>query len=74
MFDDLAQWWWLAVDWFSAHAVEPALDFLYLGNLIGEPEDIADALLVALLQILIIACVFRPLETLMRRKAGRTAN
>jgi sterol desaturase/sphingolipid hydroxylase (fatty acid hydroxylase superfamily) len=65
MFDDLAQWWWLAVDWFSAHAVEPALDFLYLGNLIGEPEDIADALLVALLQILIIACVFRPLETLM---------
>ncbi len=64
MFDVLAQWWWLAVDWFSAHAVEPALAFLHLGNLIGEPEDIAAALLIASVQIAIIACVFRPLETL----------
>jgi sterol desaturase/sphingolipid hydroxylase (fatty acid hydroxylase superfamily) len=65
MFDVLAQWWWLAVDWFSAHAVEPALAFLHLGNLLGEPEDIAAALLIASLQIAIIACVFRPLEKLV---------
>lgn len=63
MFDVLAQWWWLAVDWFSAHAVEPALAFLHLGNLLGEPEDIATALLIASVQIAIIACVLRPLET-----------
>jgi len=64
MFDVLAQWWWLAVDWFSAHAIEPALAFAHLGDRIGEPEDIAAALLIGLLQIVIIACVFRPLETL----------
>jgi sterol desaturase/sphingolipid hydroxylase (fatty acid hydroxylase superfamily) len=64
MFDALAQWWWLAVDWFSAHAVEPASAFLHLGNVIGEPEDIAAALLIASVQIAIIACVLRPLETL----------
>jgi sterol desaturase/sphingolipid hydroxylase (fatty acid hydroxylase superfamily) len=64
MFDILAQWWWVAVDWFSAHAVEPALAFLHLGNLIGEPEDVAAALLIASVQIAIIAGVLRPLETL----------
>lgn len=64
MLEVFAHWWWLAVDRVSAHAVEPALAFLHLGTLIGEPEDIAEALLIALLQIAIIACVFRPLETL----------
>jgi sterol desaturase/sphingolipid hydroxylase (fatty acid hydroxylase superfamily) len=64
MFDVLARWWWLAVDWFSAHAVEPALAFLHLGNLLGDPEDVATALLIASVQIAIIACVLRPLETL----------
>jgi sterol desaturase/sphingolipid hydroxylase (fatty acid hydroxylase superfamily) len=65
MLDILAQWWWQAVDWLSAYAVEPAFAFLHLGNLIGEPEDIAVALLIASVQIAIIACVFRPLETLL---------
>ena len=64
MLEGLAQWWWLAVDWFSAHAVEPALAFLHLGDLLGEPEDIATALMIGMVQIAVIACVLRPLETL----------
>ena len=64
MFEAIANGWMQAVDWFAAHAVEPALAFLHLGTLIGEPEDVAAALLIASLQIAIIACVLRPLETL----------
>lgn len=65
MFDVLAQWWWLAVDWFSAHAVGPVLAFAHLDALFGEPEAIAEALLIGLVQIAIIGCLFRPLETLL---------
>ena len=64
MFDVITQLWTRAIDWFAAHAVEPALDFLHLGTRLGEPDDIAEALLIASLQIAIIACVLRPLETL----------
>jgi len=64
MIEALAHGWWLAVDWFSAHAVEPALALLHLGSAIGEPEAIAEALLIGLAQVAIIACAFRPLETL----------
>ncbi len=64
MLDVISHWWWSAVDRLSTHAVAPALDFAHLGNRIGEPEDIAFTLLIGLLQIVIIACVFRPLETL----------
>ncbi len=74
MFEVFAHWWWLAVDWFSAHAVEPALAWLHLGNLIGDPEDIAAALLIALLQIAIIACVLRPLEALAPAENWKTAS
>lgn len=71
MLDVISHWWWLAVGWFSAHAVAPALYFAHLDNLIGEPEDIAFALLIGLLQIVIIACVFRPLETLAPAESWR---
>lgn len=62
MLDDLAYGWWLAIVWSSEHVVEPVLRFTHLGNLLGEPDDVAAALLIAALQIAIIACVFRPLE------------
>ncbi|MBS0557331.1 MAG: sterol desaturase family protein [Proteobacteria bacterium] len=71
MLDVLAQWWWLAVDWFSAHAVAPALAALHLGNLLGDPQDIAFALLTGFVQIAIVACVFRPLEAFAPADAWR---
>ncbi len=55
--------WSSLVDAVSTHAVAPALDVLHLGKLSGDPRDIAAALLIAALQIAIITCLFRPLET-----------
>lgn len=64
MFEAIAQTWVRAIDWLSAQAVEPALAFLHLGTQLGDSDDIAEALLIAALQIAIIVCVLRPLETL----------
>jgi sterol desaturase/sphingolipid hydroxylase (fatty acid hydroxylase superfamily) len=64
MFEVIAHWWVGAIDWLSAHAVEPVLDLLHLGDAMGNPDDIAEGLLMALLQVAIIACLLRPLESL----------
>ena len=64
MFELIARGWVHAIDWLSAHAVEPVLGLTNLGNSIGNPDDLAEGLLIALLQVAIIACVFRPLESL----------
>lgn len=71
MFDVVAHEWLRAVDWVSAHAVEPALAFLHLDAQLGEPDDIAEALLIAALQIAIIVCVLRPLESLAPAEAWK---
>jgi sterol desaturase/sphingolipid hydroxylase (fatty acid hydroxylase superfamily) len=55
--------WSDLVTWFSRHAVVPLLAWLHLEGLAGDPREIAEAVLIALLQVAIIACVFRPLET-----------
>ena len=63
---EILSWGPAAVAWTSAHAVVPVLDLLPAGlrHGAGEPGDIAEALLIALAQIGIIACVLRPLESL----------
>ena len=55
-----------AVDWTSAHVVVPVLGHLpaVFRTGAGEPADIAEALLIALAQIAVIAFVMRPLESL----------
>jgi sterol desaturase/sphingolipid hydroxylase (fatty acid hydroxylase superfamily) len=55
-----------AIGWTSAHLVVPVLGHLpaVLRAGAGEPADIAEALLIALVQIGIIAFVIRPLESL----------
>ena len=64
MLDVVAHVWVKAIDWLSAHAVEPALDVLHLDTQLGAPDDLAEALLIAVVQIAIIVCVLRPLESL----------
>jgi sterol desaturase/sphingolipid hydroxylase (fatty acid hydroxylase superfamily) len=64
MFEVIAHWWVQAIDWLSIHVVEPALAFAHAGDAVGNPDDIAEGLLIALLQVAIIACVLRPLESL----------
>ena len=65
MLEVIAHWWVRAIDWLSAHAVEPVLDLLNLGYAVGNPDDLAEALLISLLQVAIIGGVFRPLESLV---------
>jgi len=63
MFDIVVLWWSSLVLWVSGQVVVPVLSFLHLGKLAGDPNDIAAAILIALLQLVIISCLFRPLET-----------
>lgn len=58
------QAWSALVTWLSQHAVLPLLVWLHIDKLAGDPREIAEAVLIALLQVAIIAFVFRPLETL----------
>lgn len=49
--------------WVSTHGVTPVIVWLRLGGSVGSPLEIAEALMVACLQISVIAFVFRPLES-----------
>jgi sterol desaturase/sphingolipid hydroxylase (fatty acid hydroxylase superfamily) len=64
-----AHGWVHVLDWISAHAVEPVLALLHLGTTVGEPDDIAEAMLIAGTQIAVICCAFRPLETFFAAEA-----
>jgi sterol desaturase/sphingolipid hydroxylase (fatty acid hydroxylase superfamily) len=56
--------WSFLVDWLNGHAVTPFLELVRLDRLAGDPREIAAALLIAAAQVLVIAVVFRPLESL----------
>ena len=62
MFEVIAHGWLRAIDWLSAYAVEPLLELLHLGDSVGNPDDLAEALLISLLQVAIIGGLFRSLE------------
>ena len=55
--------WSQGVAWLSSHAISPLLSWLHLTGMAGNPDEIAGALMIAALQVAIIALVFRPLET-----------
>jgi sterol desaturase/sphingolipid hydroxylase (fatty acid hydroxylase superfamily) len=55
--------WSFLVEWTSVHAITPLLAWLHLGSLAGDPREIAEAILISLCQVGIIAFVFRPLES-----------
>ena len=56
--------WSNAITWTSIHLVVPALALLHIGNGLGEPREIAEALLITCIQLFLIAGVMRPLESL----------
>ena len=59
----MVEMWTHAVGWLSDGLVLPFLRLLHLEGLSGDPHEIAEALLVAALQVGIIGLLFRPLET-----------
>lgn len=56
--------WQHLVAWVGTHAVQPVLIALHLQSVSADPKDIAEAILLACLQVSIIGFLFRPLETL----------
>lgn len=62
---ELLQTWSHLLSWLSVHAVMPALAFLHIQDAVGDPREIAEAGFYTVLQISIIAFIFRPLEALM---------
>ncbi|MEO8461136.1 MAG: sterol desaturase family protein [Dokdonella sp.] len=59
----LSQFWTHIVAWLSDHAVVPCLTLLHLNGLSGDPHEIAEALLIGLIQVGVIGLVLRPLES-----------
>ncbi len=62
---DLLQLWSHVAAWLGDHAIAPVLMFAHVNGVAGNPQEIAEAGMIALLQISIIAFVFRPLENWM---------
>ena len=60
----IAQIWEQAALWLASHAVIPLLALLHVQDVSGNPLEIAQAWLIAGVQVGIIALVFRPLESL----------
>lgn len=57
--------WSALVEGTRAHAIVPLLAFLHLDGLAGDPREIAEAILISLLQVAIIGFLFRPLESMI---------
>lgn len=60
----LQEVWTHLIAWVSSHAVGPFLSALNWQD-IGSPDEIAEAIVIAALQLAIISLIFRPLESLM---------
>lgn len=58
-----AEQWHEFIHWLSEHTVLPVLALMHIQSIAGNPDDIAEAMLIGCLQVTVIACVLRPLET-----------
>lgn len=72
MFDFITQGWLALKVWLATHLITPTFSFLQINDASLQPDAVAEATMYALLQIFIIAFIFRPLESLA--PAERWAN
>jgi sterol desaturase/sphingolipid hydroxylase (fatty acid hydroxylase superfamily) len=61
---NIATLWHDAAAWLSRDVVGPVLSTLHVGSAAGDPHEIAEAVLIAAIQLCVIALVLRPLESL----------
>ena len=62
---NLSAFWTAAVNWLTRHAVVPALLALHLSHFVVDPpREIAEYFLLTAVEVAVIACVFRPMESL----------
>lgn len=59
----ISEWWNALAVWLALHAVSPVLGWTGIGNAAGDPRDIAEGAMIAILQVGIIGLIFRPLES-----------
>ena len=64
IFHWFSPFWSQAIDSVSAHVVVPVVNSLNIAQAAGDPREIAESMLIAGLQLFLIACVMRPLESL----------
>ncbi|NII09124.1 sterol desaturase family protein [Oleiagrimonas sp. C23AA] len=57
--------WHNAITDIALHVVAPALSWLHLTGMTDSPREIATALMISAMEVLIIALLFRPLESLI---------
>jgi sterol desaturase/sphingolipid hydroxylase (fatty acid hydroxylase superfamily) len=62
---DLGESWSQALAWVAASALTPLLAALDVAVAVREARAIAEPLLIAAIQVAIIACIFRPLESVV---------
>lgn len=62
---ELSQIWVRTAIWLADHAVTPVLTLLHVDAVSGDQREIAEALMIAVIQVGIIALIFRPLESLV---------
>ena len=62
---ELSQIWVGTAVWLADHVVTSVLTLLHLDAVSGDPREIAEALMIAIVQVGIIALIFRPLESLV---------
>ena len=61
---EISQIWIYLTAWLAGHVVLPLLVLLHFQDTALKPDEIAKAVMIAMLQIGIIVLIFRPLETL----------
>jgi len=61
---ELTAIWSKLVGWLAVHAIAPALAFIHMTAWTDDPRDIAAFVLLAVIQVLVIALLFRPMESL----------
>src|SRR5256885_17172388 len=57
----LTELWQAAITWLATHAVTPTVHWLDIAQAAGDPREIAEAVLIAGLQLFLIAGAMRPL-------------
>lgn len=61
----LSALWMAAVNWLAFHVIAPVLAVLHLSHFVVDPpREIARYFLLTAAEVAIIACVFRPMESL----------
>jgi sterol desaturase/sphingolipid hydroxylase (fatty acid hydroxylase superfamily) len=64
IWSELGQSWQAAVEWLASYVIAPALQAMHVARWTDSPEEIARFFLLTVIQVLVIALIFRPMESI----------